>query len=224
MLFTLNSCVEFYSLLVLTETIQVLVGVEAERFHSKVGRGDNVPLPTPLFKHAAALMLECLERGCIDVSRLPKVSAKKLYKEFVETPSTPKVCSKYPGVEWDRVWRRIQSCILESSAQDLMFSLIHNILSTRVRLLRLNHLVNNSFCESCPGQVQDITHVFTQCGRVREAWEWTRSVLVSLDPVNLVQQSDVNIIHVFTQQVQEKMTIYVFCLWYSGEHSCLPSS
>ena len=59
---------------------------------------------------------------------------------------------------------------------------------------------------------------------MREAWEWTRSVLVSLDPVNLVQQSDMNIIYVFTQQVQEKMTFYLFCLWYSGEHSYLPSS
>ena len=78
-----------------------------------------------------------------------------------------------------------------------MFSLIHNILPTRERLLRLNHLVNNAFCESCPGQVQDTTHVFTQCGRVREAWEGTRSVLVSLDPVNLVLQSDKNIIHLF---------------------------
>ena len=173
------------------------LGLKLRGFIPELGEGANAPLPTPLFKHAAALMLECLERGCIDVSRLPKVSAKKLYKEFMETPPPPKVLSKYPGVEWDRVWRRIQSCILEPCAQDLMFSLIHNILPTRDRLLRLNHLVNNSFCESCPGQVQDITHVFTQCGRVREAWEWTRSVLVSLDPVNLALQSDMNLIHLF---------------------------
>ena len=53
-------------------------------FIPELRQGANAPLPTPLFKHAADMLVECLERGCVNVTRLPQVSARK-----------------HPEVHWD---------------------------------------------------------------------------------------------------------------------------
>ena len=95
-------------------------------------------------------------------------------------------------VGWKEVWRRITHKVHSVMARDIMFKVVHNILPTKERLLRLKMKgVHSPYCTTCTvfilvegplrqrskgrkadlaveagGKVKTLVHLFMECQRV----------------------------------------------------------
>ena len=86
--------------------------------------------------------------GDIDVANLKKTSAKSLYLGFTSSFPPPKVVFKY-NVDWNQVWHRLQSPMLEPRAREIFFLVINNIVANRDRLFNKFNMVQSPKCIKC---------------------------------------------------------------------------
>ena len=112
----------------------------------------------------------------VEVDKLKEVTAKNIYLENSSSFPPPKVIYKY-DLNWDLVFKRLNHPILESSAKNIMFMIIHNIIPNRDRLNRMNRATDNL----CPvdNKTEDNVHLFCECTAIEELWTWIRSVIIS---------------------------------------------
>ena len=134
------------------------------------------------------------------LDELGDLTSKVLYGSLREQPRSMTVEAKRLGmaVEWVVVWRRLEM-VRGAVVKDRAFRLLHNVLPTRQRLFRTNH-IEDEFCPSegvavdrqgpvlegaarisklfVSGPVQDRTHLFCVCRRTVCCWEWVRNVIV----------------------------------------------
>ena len=82
--------------------------------------------------------------GDVNAVSLKKVSAKFLYQEYTSSFPPPKVVFKL-DVDWPVVWERLDSPVLDPSAREYLFMIIHN----RERLYLKMNMVNNPCCIEC---------------------------------------------------------------------------
>ena len=132
----------------------------------------------PYFKHMRLLLVEGLDLGYLSVGNLRKVTAKALYQECTTSFPPPKVVFKH-DIDWPLVWNRLDYLVLEPLGREVLFNIVHNIVPNRDRLFNKMHMVNSPNCMEC-GVREDITHIFTECVMVREAWGWVRMRLLGL--------------------------------------------
>ena len=140
--------------------------------------GPHAEIVPPYFKHMRLLLVEGLVLGDLSVGNLRKVTAKALYQECTTSFPPPKVVFKH-DIDWPLVWNRLDYLVLEPLGRDVLFSIVHNIVPNRDRLFNKMHMVNSPNCMEC-GVREDITHIFTECVMVREAWGWVRMRLLGL--------------------------------------------
>ena len=114
------------------------------------------------------LLVEGFVLGDLCVASLKSVTAKALYEICTTSFPPPQVVYKY-DIDWQLVWERLEYLVLESSCQEVLFSIIHNIIPNRERLYTKMHMVNSPNCMEC-GVREDNAHIFTECVMVREAW------------------------------------------------------
>ena len=189
----------------------------------------NVP---PYF----AKMVELYEEGrvmeicwhcycCADVSckkKMLKTTAKEIYTAYTGSFPPPRVEYKpeyrnLTSVQWDRVWERVASPMLDPMARQVVWRAVNNILPTRERLNRLGLMETNgrqvisSRCNRCDLRLVDsVCHMFTECGLVREAWCWTRRRVMSMLPDDMADLSNTEIIHMmFPSERMENELVWV---------------
>ena len=99
---------------------------------------------------------------------------------FTSSFPPPKVVFKY-NVDWNQVWHRLQSPMLEPRAREIFFLVINNIVANKDRLYYKFNMANSPNCPLC-NELHDNVHVFCECVLVREAWFWVRQRLLQMFP------------------------------------------
>ena len=158
--------------------VRYWLGLHLRLYFPHMAEGPHAEIVAPYFKHMRLLLVEGLVLGDLCVASLKSVTAKALYEICTTSFPPPKVVYKY-DIDWQLVWERLEYLVLESSCQEVLFSIIHNIIPNRERLYTKMHMVNSSNCLVC-GVREDNTHIFTECVLVREAWGWVRMRLLDL--------------------------------------------
>ena len=140
-----------------------------------------------MYKHIKFLLEECLDGE--DYQILERQTAKLLYKNFVSTLPPPKVLyKKSDGINWDHVWKNVNSPMLFVERREFMFLLVHNILPTGERLRRLSR--SDGLCE-CGGGMETPEHLYFTCPKVQCAWAWMRRLMENVVPaVRLFTEED----------------------------------
>ena len=158
--------------------VRYWLGLHLRKYFPDMAEGPHAEIVAPYFKHMRLLLVEGLVLGDLCVASLKSVTAKALYEICTTSFPPPKVVYKY-DIDWQLVWERLEYLVLESSCQEVLFSIIHNIIPNRERLYTKMHMVNSPNCLVC-GVREDNTHIFTECVLVREAWGWVRMRLLDL--------------------------------------------
>ena len=183
----------------------------------KIGfmRGTRHHKLTPYYEHMMNLFQEgqlmdlchyCHHRvGCEDYDCKDKklrTTAKEIYAEFTTFFPPPKVEYKpaYSNVStemWGRVWSRVASPMIDPMSRQVIWRGVHDILPTRERIKRMGlsdldgRKVTNAYCNRCDlGVVDTVTHMFSECKLVREAWCWVRRRLMDLLPRDMADLSN----------------------------------
>ena len=165
-----------------------------------------------LFKEGELLEIcwHCYDLDCDTTCprRKMKTTAKEIYAVYTDSLPTPKVEYKpeYANVTstmWGRVWSRVDSPMIEPMARQVVWRAVHNILPTRERYHRMGifdgRQVTSPICNRCNlREVDTVSHMFTGCVLVREAWCWVRRRLLDLLPADMADLSG------------EEMTMFLF--------------
>ena len=188
------------------------IGIYVKEYFPDMAAGPHAEIISPYFKHMKELLLAGIVVGDIDVRRLNKTTAKYLYSSFTSSFPPPKVVYKYE-VNWDKVWMRLQSSMLEPRAREILFMIIHNIIPNRDRLFSKFNMAPDPFCLHCR-VLHDNSHIFSECQLVREAWFWTRQRLLDMVPQENASTSNFEFINLmFDSYVLENEVIWILGIW-----------
>ena len=163
---------------------------------------------SPYFQHMRFLLTEGLVLEDISAGALGRVTAKELYESYTSTLPPPKVVFKF-DVDWQLVWERLDYSVLDPLGREFIFMFVHNIVPTRERLYMKMHMVDSPNCVLCNVR-EDITHMFTECIMVREAWGWARQRMLSLLPDSCAATSNLELLHLmFLKHVMDKEAVWL---------------
>ena len=101
--------------------------------------------------------------------------------------------------------------VLDPSAREYLFMIIHNIVPNRERLYLKMNMVNNPCCVECNVR-EDNVHIFSECSMVQEAWFWVRSRLLAMLPEACSRTSNFE----FLNLMFEKNTKDLEMIWLLG--------
>ena len=160
--------------------IQYWLGLYMRDYFPGMQAGPHAEIISPYFMHMKSLLVGAIVLEDIDVANLKKTSAKSLYLGFTSSFPPPKVVFKY-NVDWNQVWHRLQSPMLEPRAREIFFLVINNIVANKDRLYNKFNMANSPNCPLC-NELHDNVHVFCECVLVREAWFWVRQRLLQMFP------------------------------------------
>ena len=107
--------------------------------------------------------------------------------------------------------------MLDPMARQVVWRAINNILPTRERQSRLglrdldNRQVISTLCNRCDLRAVDsVTHMFSECGLVREAWTWIRRRLLSMLPDDMNDLANEELLLMFfPKERQENAMVWV---------------
>ena len=104
-----------------------------------------------------------------------------------------------PEIDWETTWKSANMRGLNSSEQEFLWKMLHNLLPTRARLFRLQmQNIPNDKCDLCnASETADLTHTLITCSYNSEVANWLMRALLlhvpTLQPkqVVLLQLGDV---------------------------------
>jgi hypothetical protein len=112
------------------------IGLYVEEFFPDMSLGSHAEIISPYFQHVKALLAGSLILGDIQPGKLKLVNAKNLYMGFTSTFPPPKITFKF-DIDWNPVWMRLQTPVLDMNSRDIMFMIIHNILANKDKFIVL---------------------------------------------------------------------------------------
>ena len=146
-----------------------------QKHFSDMKDGPHAEIVPPYFKRMKELLMKDIELQIIDPLKLKYVTAKQLYLESTECFPPSKVVYKHDiAVEdwYDKIFKRLSNPIVETSARNTVWMLIHNIMPNRDRMFKFNRADDN-LCKLCHVK-EDNIHQFSECARVIESWTWLK--------------------------------------------------
>ena len=141
-------------------------------------RSPSLILDTPPYygKNFFALLLHYHEDSPLNITIL---STSQWYQLLLEdqvlmSPATessppcllPVRCETlYPGADWSSAWRLVRTRGLQSNISSFLLKLLHLLLPTQARVLRLGADRNNAagHCLLCGAEGEDLLHAFFSC-------------------------------------------------------------
>jgi len=119
----------------------------------------------------------------LEISSWKKFTNKQIYSKFADSFTKPKVerdsCRDMSGI-----WKRLKIFNCSTDVHEITYLMIHNKLPLRERLFRVK-LSPDPYCQACPSaEIEDISHYFTTCQRVKMYWSWTRKLCLKMLGVN----------------------------------------
>ena len=160
--------------------IHYWLGLYMRDYFPGMQEGPHAEIISPYFMHMKTLLVGTIVLADVDVANLKKTSTKSLYLGFTSSFPPPKIVYKY-NVDWNQVWHRLQSPMLEPRAREILFLVINNIVANKDRLYNKFNMANSPNCHLC-NELHDNVHVFCECVLVREAWFWVRQRLLQMLP------------------------------------------
>ena len=133
------------------------------------------------FIHLKKLILQATSEKLISPQNPTQSKCKTIYTKLLQVENRnseqtePKVTTKYPELNWDRVWKRLGAKIVPRKFFDTYFRLLHDILQNQNRLFRMG-LTQNENCPLCKTPENNI-HKFVICPQVKPAWALLRFIL-----------------------------------------------
>ena len=188
--------------------IKYWLGIHLREYFPGMADRPHAELISPYFQHMRLLLVEGLVLNDNNAGELRKVSAKSLYLEYTTSFPPPKVVFKF-DIEWQMVWERLDSPVLDPKAREYLFMIINNIVPNRDRLYQKMNMVNSPCCTLCNVR-EDNAHFFTECILVREAWGWIRLRLLSLLPDDSARTSNFEFLNLmFVKHVMDKEVVWL---------------
>ena len=192
--------------------IQYWLGIYVKDDFPDMAAGPHAEIISPYFSHMKNLLASGIVLGDVNPKKLRSTTAKSLYSGFTSSFPPPKVVYKYE-VDWDRVWMRLQSPMLESKQREVLFMILHNIVPNRDRLCNKFHMVADQNCTDC-GVLHDNVHLFCECSLVREAWFWVRQRLLGLLPNGQGKTSNFEFINLmFDSCLMDNEVVWLLGTW-----------
>ena len=192
--------------------VKYWLGLYVKEYFPDMAVGPHAEIISPYFSNMKDLLVAGIVLGDVNAKNLRKTTAKSLYTSFSSTFPPPKVVYKYE-VDWDMVWMRLQSPMLESKQREVMFMIVHNIVPNRDRLCNKFHMVPDQNCTEC-GVLHDNVHLFCECKLVREAWFWVRQRLLGLFPNDHGKTSNFEFINLmFGSYLMDNEAIWMLGIW-----------
>ena len=86
-----------------------------------------------------------------------------IYSFFL--PKTQPIVQQNTNINWNRAWKNLNFKFINIREREIVFKLLHNILTTKKRLFQIKR-ARSPICVLCNVN-EDISHMFTRCIKVR---------------------------------------------------------
>ena len=194
--------------------------------------GAHSPVVPPYFRHFLEIFKEAVDCEVVNVKKLEEAQAKIIYQEFTSTLPPPKIVFKFENLPFELIWKRLENPIINSEAKNILFKVFNNIIPNRDRLFKMQK-VQHPFCleDNCHvkkkivgpllpgkvreylvigGEVDNTTHLFTECVRTIQVWSWIRGRIMELLNPGLDQCSNFELLHLaYSQSKFENEIIFI---------------
>ena len=110
-----------------------------------------------------------------------------------------------PSTDWEKSWQRSRLKGLGSEATSFLWKLLHCILPTEQRLVRILPNLKEE-CKYCPDKTADLTHCFFECCKTRNVGTWLLSLVNQYDTIATASGILKNLVY-FWALYQLKFTI-----------------
>ncbi len=177
--------------------------------------------PPYLFRH----MEELLEKGMEDRAELELLSmtAKEMYVKICQDMPRTRLERRNPNKELSAVWARLANPVLPVRAKHALFVIAHGLARNK-QFMYERWGFGNYVCEfspdvegKCAGVPQSIQHIFQQCSKVAEAWQWMSEFIANLlIPRTLGEDEYLNLMYdpLATRELEDTVT-WLLGMYYS---------
>ena len=152
------------------------IGEFVETFIPGLSEGEHADIVPAYYADLAELLAFKTMDESITPSNWRSLTNKILYNQYVN-------CIPQTNQNIHRSFKLLTSPSLDSKSRELMYLLLHNKLTVRERLFRIQS-VNDPYCVNCMDDagaiICDREHYFCQCVIVEEVWQTLKEVLRTL--------------------------------------------
>ena len=139
-----------------------------------MGQGVRAVETPEHFGHLGEVLANLMIGDTLTVATVKTLTNKVVYADMTSSFPPPKVVRESCR-DYQPVWLKLHSAVLDARARDTLFLLLHNKLPVPERLFRIR-LRNDPYCQTCEAaEVADLEHFFCNCSRVARTWSWLRS-------------------------------------------------
>lgn len=116
-----------------------------------------------------------------EFSRIPEqmrdtLSSQAIYQYFVSNlPNTGFIAAEQR--DWKTVFKHLHSKFLTSSQRASWYIVMHRKIRHR-ELLYNRNVIDEPYCDICPGEPETVVHKIFRCQRVRDIWQYQRRQLL----------------------------------------------
>ena len=125
----------------------------------------------PLFYENLRNILDIIKNNNIDVIFSKNSTCKMFYqallKAFVEKEREPNIISKYPNIDFSRVFENIGNKSIDPLTINVTFKLAHGILPTAYRLHSFGINIDK-MCTFCKNENETVEHLFYYCKQIQD--------------------------------------------------------
>ena len=148
-------------------------------------------------------------------------TAKMFYQKEEKELPVPRLQRKNQGLDMSPVWQRLANPVLGLREKHCLFTLANGLVRNKEAIfmkcwqgdLTCDH--NPDPDGKCAGQAQSIKHLFQDCARVAEAWDWMYRYLTSfLPPATLTETDCLTLLYPTLADGQTKDTV----IWLLGSY------
>lgn len=136
----------------------------------------NNPAPA-MFNHITVLKAELAQLPDILITTPTSCG---FYRHFLTLKPDPGFVSTDPR-DWKIIFKHLHNRILNSTQRSNWFVVMHRKIKHR-ELLYQRGVIDNPYCETCPGELETTVHKLFRCQVAREIWRFHRREIVSYEP------------------------------------------
>lgn len=139
-----------------------------------MGQGARAVETPDYFGHLGQVLANLMIGETLTTAKVKTLTNKDVYADMTSSFPPPKVVRE-SCLDYQSVWARLHSSVVDARARETLFLLLHNKLPVPERLFRIK-LRNDPYrLTSEAAEVADVEHFFCGCSLVSRTWSWLRS-------------------------------------------------
>jgi hypothetical protein len=182
-----------------------------------MGQGVRAVDTPEYFGHLGQVLANLMIGDTLTTTSVKTLTNRIVYADMTSSFPPPKVVRESDR-NYDIVWSRLHSPVVEARARDTLYLVLHNKLPVLERLFRIR-LRNDPYCQVCEAaEVADLEHFFCNCSLVARIWSWVRARVLEYSACRQVV-SDWDILNLFLpvsefdKEVVWMISSYVLFIW-----------